>query len=438
MRNRDKNAGQALAVLFWIGIWFLGAGAVDNEILLASPAETTKRFVALLGDGRFYGVAACSFVRIGAGFLAGAGLAAALAAGCARFPALELLFAPPVNLIKTVPVASFAVMLLIWWGSDFLTAAVCFLAVFPNVYFNVLEGLKNVDGGLLEMAEVFRLPFWNRFFYIYRPSLKPFLYGGLKISLGMCWKAGAAAEVIGIPSRSIGERLYLSKVHLDTAGVFAWTAVIVALGFLTEKLVMGLVEGFFRWEPACKSVPARRGEGVLAWDEEALCFEGIRKSYDGRTVLEGVSGAYEPGGVYYLRSPSGSGKTTLLRILAGLTEPDGGRMQTPAFCSMVFQEDRLCDEYSAVKNVELVTGDFDMAKDACGILLEEDALHKPCGRLSGGMRRRVALVRAMEADSSFVLLDEPFAGMDAKTRLRAEEYIRERQKGRVLLIASHV
>ena len=107
-------------------------------------------------------------------------------------------------------------------------------------------------------------------------------------------------------------------------------------------------------------------------------------------------------------------------------------------CSMVFQEDRLCEDYSAVKNVELVTGDSERAREALRRLLGEEALHRPCRQLSGGMRRRVALVRAMEADSECVLLDEPFTGMDAGTRRLAEIYIRERQDGRIILIATHI
>ena len=109
----------------------------------------------------------------------------------------------------------------------------------------------------------------------------------------------------------------------------------------------------------------------------------------------------------------------------------------PPSCSMVFQEDRLCEDYSAVKNVELVTGDREKAREALEKLLEKEALDRPCRQLSGGMRRRVALVRAMEAQSAYVLLDEPFAGMDPETRKRAKRYIREKQAGRTVIIADH-
>ena len=95
-------------------------------------------------------------------------------------------------------------------------------------------------------------------------------------------------------------------------------------------------------------------------------------------------------------------------------------------------------DYSAVKNVEMVVGDPALAENALKKLLGADALRKPCRELSGGMKRRVALVRAMEAESDFLLLDEPFTGMDGGTRARAERYIRERQAGRTIIMVTHI
>ncbi len=276
--------------------------------------------------------------------------------------------------------------------------------------------------------------------------------------------------MIGTPDNSIGEQMYLSKIYLDTAGVFAWTAVIVLLSVLFEKVFLRLTEVFFAWEPVCKGqMPygsRSRGKGRSGLQEEAeedggtvrkeeeaeevggavktaeraagyIRCEDIDKSYHGERILEKVSVVYEPGQTYYLTSPSGSGKTTLLRILAGLTMPDAGCVKASFSCSMVFQEDRLCEDYSAVKNVALITGEGRRAEEALRKLLKEEALHKPCRQLSGGMKRRVALVRAMEAESEYILLDEPFTGMDAETKRRAEAYIREKQNGRTLIIATH-
>lgn len=372
-------------------------------------------------------------MRIGTGFLAGSLWGVALAAGSFRFPLLEEMLAPVIRFLKAVPVASFVVLLLIWWGSSFLALAVCFLVVLPQLYISVLEGLKSVDQKMLEMAKIFRIPFGTRFFYIYRPAMKPFLYAGLKISLGLCWKSGVAAEVMGISAASLGEGLYLSRIYLNTAGVFAWTVVILLLSMIFERAVLWMAGKFFAWEPECGK---RKGSG----EEKTVCslkLVRVTKGYGGRKVLDQVSVCYEPGQSYFLTSPSGSGKTTLLRILAGLEEPDGGAVQVLGFCSMMFQEDRLCEEYSALKNVEMVTGDRNQAREALLKVLEEEDLEKPCGQLSGGMKRRAALVRAMEAESCFVLLDEPFTGMDARTKEMARDYIRQRQGERPLIIAEH-
>ena len=487
-RKRGKIK-KAVIILFWLGVWELAARVTDNPILLAGPLQTAGELCGLFGEATFYKTIFMSLLRIGAGFGAGFLTAIFLAAAGSRFSVLEEWLAPFMGLLKAVPVASFVVLLLIWWGSSFLALAVSFLVVLPVVYISVLEGLKNLDRELAEMGRVFCLPSASRFFYLYRPGLRPYLQGSLKTALGLAWKAGVAAEVIGTPDFSVGGRLYLSKLYLDTAGVFSWTATVLLLSFLFERAVLWGAEKFFAWQPACgkprsllkkgigqqrKAETGRRrlpqaeegnGEsgkaetdlGRLPEAEEGegesrkaesdrreqrgsgrILLENVWKSFGDRTVLAGVSQAYEPGRIYYLRWPSGSGKTTLLRLLAGLERPDRGRIRVEGNCSMVFQEDRLCREYSAVKNVELVTGDAKSARRALELLLEPGTTEQPCKELSGGMKRRVALVRAMEADSAVVLLDEPFAGMDDRTRARAEEYIRRRQGGRTLIIATHI
>ena len=455
----NKGLRKVLIWLFWIVVWWLLSLAVNNHILLASPWDTVKVLWNRLGEGSFYLTIAGSLMRIGAGFVLGFSVAVLLAMCSKRFPWLEELLAPFMNLLKTIPVASFVVLLLIWWGSAFLAVAISFLVVLPQIYISTLEGLKNADVQLLEVAQVFRMSLWNRLFYIYRPALKPFLMSSLRISLGMCWKSGVAAEVIGTPDYSIGERLYLSKVYLDTAELFGWTAVIIVLCALFEKLVLWLIGKFFAWEPVCKAQACggTKKKSATETEEIKLVLENVVKSYNGQMVLDKLSTIYLPGETYYLTSPSGSGKTTLLRIVAGLTKADSGSVQGPEHCSMVFQEDRLCEDYSAVKNVEMVLGRVkhcgdginagqavdgkittQIATDALEKLLPPESLHKPCRELSGGMKRRVALVRAMEADSEIVLLDEPFTGMDAETKKRAEEYILEHQRGRTVIIATHI
>lgn len=456
-------ARKLLIVAFWLLVWQLLALFVDNGILLPAPVKALGRLRDLLFTGAFVKPVFGSLCRIAIGFLLGTAAGLVLAVCSSKWKLFEEVIKPAIVLCKTVPIASFVVLLLIWWGSKNLAISVCFLIVLPNIYLGTLEGIRNTDKKLLEMAKVFGLPRGTRFFYIYRPALRPFLNSSLKLALGMCWKSGVAAEVIGTPEFSIGEQLYFSKIHLDMADLFAWTAVIILLSICFEKLILWVVKCFFDWEPACSrpdiagNVKKRSKENnTQSAENQADMWVGVChlwKTFDNEKVFEDFNAVYDPGRTYYLTDPSGSGKTTLLRMLAGLECPDQGEIlwgikeagvdnvvsgDSMIDCSMVFQEDRLCEDYSAVKNVEMVTGDRNKAIKALEQLLEPEALGKSCSQLSGGMKRRVALVRAMEAESSVVLLDEPFTGMDAVTRERAEKYIRQKKEGRILIIATHI
>lgn len=443
-RGNTFSGRKILIIVFWLLMWLLLALWADNDIILASPQEAVVSLLEKLVQKNFWEAVSGSFIRIASGFTVGFAAAVFLAVLSCKFAFIEELLSPVMGLFKAVPVASFVVLFLIWWGSSFLAVAVSFLVVLPNVYVNTLEGIKNTDRKLLEMAGVFRMSIKNRFFYIYRPAIKPFMVSALKVSIGMSWKSGVAAEIIGTPSSSIGNGLYMSKIVLDTAGVFSWTTVVIILSFLCEKLVLRLADVFFSAEPACRgrrfgrSAGKKDGQSAEKYAVKRIVVKSISKSYNDRRVLSCLSAEYEPGNVYYLTSPSGSGKTTLLRLICGLEDADEGSILRADRYGVVFQEDRLCEEYSAVKNVAMVTGDEKRAEEMLEMLLPAEALSKPCRELSGGMKRRVAVVRAMEAESGCVLLDEPFTGMDAVTKANVERYIRDRQRGRILIIATHI
>ena len=168
---------------------------------------------------------------------------------------------------------------------------------------------------------------------------------------------------------------------------------------------------------------------------------GVNKSYDGESVLKGLSVELPDDDITYLTTPSGSGKTTILRLILGLEKPDSGEIIIQnAKLTAVFQEDRLIDFLSAVKNVALCTNThkprhIEEALERVG-LTEED-IKKPVRDLSGGQARRVALVRGMETDFTFALLDEPFKGLDEKNRQLAQRYIREKLHGKGALIVTH-
>nr|WP_326185178.1 ATP-binding cassette domain-containing protein [uncultured Oscillibacter sp.] len=172
-----------------------------------------------------------------------------------------------------------------------------------------------------------------------------------------------------------------------------------------------------------------------------LRVENLCKSYNGVPVLQNVS--FTAGnGVTCVMAPSGAGKTTLLRILLGLERPDGGAVSGAEGCrwAAVFQEDRLLEHLDAMDNLRFVLGrGLDVPKASA--LLEElglgDVGEKPVRVFSGGMKRRLALARALLAASDALALDEPFAGLDGENRERAIACVRRAGAEKPVLLVTH-
>ena len=175
-------------------------------------------------------------------------------------------------------------------------------------------------------------------------------------------------------------------------------------------------------------------------------LENICKSYGDLNVLQDFNLEIEEDHSYVLTGPSGCGKTTLVRILLSLEEPDSGKVhfmgdyKYPYLnAGVVFQENRLCEAFTPVQNVVMVNrkNSDKVAREELLRLLPADCLDKPVSQLSGGMKRRVAIVRACCIPSDMLILDEPFTGLDSENRNKVIKYIREKQGRNPLLITAH-
>ena len=237
-KSRLYKAG---AVLFWLLVWQAGAMGIGHELLLVSPVSVARTLAGLVVTPDFWTSVGFSVTRIMSGFLIGLVAGVLLAVLAARFGAARELLAVPMSAVKAVPVASFVILLLVWMSSRNLAVPLTFLMVLPIVYTNILEGIRSTDAALLEMAKVFRVGGRKRVRYIYLSQVMPFFSSACVSSLGLCWKAGVAAEVIALPRGSIGEQLYEAKIYLQTGELFAWTLVIVLVSVLFERLFMLLV-----------------------------------------------------------------------------------------------------------------------------------------------------------------------------------------------------
>ena len=246
---KHASLQKCIAVALALAVWQGEAMAVGMDLLLPSPWQVARRLWTVWQEPDFFPTVAFSLLRISGGFGLGLVLGVLLAVAAGRLRVLEILLWPYVTVIKSVPVASFIIICLIWLNTSQLAVFISFLMVFPAIYSNTLQGIRSADPALLEMARLYRVPFSRRLGYIYVPQVKPFLLSGCSVALGMSWKSGVAAEVIGVVGGSIGERLYESKVYFQTADLLAWTVVIVVCSVGFEKLVLWLLRRCFAaWE----------------------------------------------------------------------------------------------------------------------------------------------------------------------------------------------
>lgn len=511
-RNKERLKNQRryqllFSVLLALILWQLGAMLFEHFVVLggflvATPAAVFRRLLALWSQLSFWQTVWFSFGRIVTGFFAALTLGSLLAAAAGRFPLLETLFWPYITVIKATPVASFIILCLIWWGSRNLSIIISFLMVLPVIYTNMLQGIRSTDRHLLEMAAVFRAGWGRQLVYIYLPQLKPYLLSACSISLGMTWKSGIAAEVIGIPDGSIGEMLYQAKIYLNAQDLFAWTAVIILISVAFEKLFIAFIkiayrklEGIGRHGATANAGSAAAGRELWAGTPKArtpksrgledgleiepsasetplsavavvrvpksavgtpalpagsgfsqplpdIEVQGLTKIYGNKKVLQDYSATFSGGNCTCIMGDSGVGKTTLLHILMGLEQPDAGSIKGLAGLkiSAVFQEDRLCESFNAIANIGFACGKktdpvtITAHLTALGL---GDSLEQPVRELSGGMRRRVAICRAVLAAGQVLFLDEPLKGLDEQNKEMTANYIRQYSQGITTLMVTH-
>lgn len=238
LMKEGRTSIRIWAVLVWLVLWQLLGMAAAQPIFFVTPLAVAGRFAELAGTAAFWRAMLYSSLRITGGFVLAAASGALLAWFSAGRRRVEELLAPPLLAIRSVPVVSFIILALILFGSRRLSILISFLMGLPVFYQNTLEGLRRADPAMREMAELFRLSPGRYLRYVLLPQLLPYYEAACVTAAGLCWKAGAAAEVIGMPEGSVGERLQRAKVYLETPDLFAWTLGIVLASVLLEKLAL--------------------------------------------------------------------------------------------------------------------------------------------------------------------------------------------------------
>ncbi|MDR0929318.1 MAG: ATP-binding cassette domain-containing protein [Oscillospiraceae bacterium] len=429
---RRKPLRIALVAMIWLGIWAALAAWVGQSLLLPSPLQTARALGGLLGQSAYWLGVMASVGRIVLGFALGLLAGVALAVISRRFAFCNDFLKPLLAAVKATPVASFIVLALVWMRTGQVPVFATFLVVLPGVWANTAEGLASTDPDLLEMAKGFGMGRRAVLSYIVWPSVRPYLRAAVRAGMGMAWKAGVAAEIISLPKNALGEWVYTAKIYLDTPRLFAATIVVVALSVALERAVVALTR-----ERALRVKEASAASAALV-APEPLAVSGAMLRFGDKAVLDHFDCHFAAGETTCLIGASGCGKTTLLRVLAGLLPLQGGSVRLhPGRAAFVFQEDRLLPWFGALDNLRAVGIPREAALQALAAVgLSGEADTRPA-ELSGGMRRRLAIARAIALKSDVFFLDEPLRGLDEETARPVLARLEAAIAGKTALLITH-
>lgn len=434
MTERMKAAAAGAVAAFWLAVWVFAAALVAQPLILPGPGAVALALLRLVCDGGTWAILMGSSARILGGLALAAVCGGALAGISSRSRAFANLVAPVLSFVKATPVACVVVLLLIWLGSARVSIAAVFLMALPGVYFSLVEGLAQVDKPLEQMFRLHGVRGWRLFCAHTWREVLPFVLSCARAVIGMSWKAGVAAELIGMAVGTVGERIYQAKLLIETADLLAWTVLVVAASWACERVLVWLlrVSGSVAWRVAVRThghgLRGRTGAASDGATAELALAVGDRAPW--APALDGLELNVPAGGRICVMGASGMGKSTLLSLAAGECAP----------CSMVFQDARLAEGSSALDNV-LVCADARVDASSAAALLRLLVpgidVHARVAELSGGQRRRVEIARALLCPGGAVILDEPFTGLDAAARNATTKVVLDLLDGRMLLLATH-
>lgn len=438
-----------VAVLFWVAIWFCAALALDNDILLAGPVQTCEALLANLVSADFWMIVAESSVRIVGCAVAFSLLGMLLGLTASYSMWMRSLLAPLIQVMKSVPVVCVVVILLVTIGPQGAVAITIAFVALPPFYVVMLSAAEQSASDTARTLRLMGASATSVFFAFTCPALLPGLKDAAKTSMALSWRAGVMGELLGLPLGSIGTALYVSKLTLDTAGLLAWTIIVMLLAWICERAFVWLL-GLTAASPRLAVKRTRRlekHEGIASESAmssgvvlEGTALKNVAKSFGDKAVLEAFDLELGPNERICLMAPTGSGKTTALRIALGLERADAGTVSASEHCGVVLQQSTLIPSLSALDNVLLVSSSSCSENRVAAdleALLPEGTVNKRADELSGGTKRLTEIARALFSSGRAIVLDEPFAGLDPEAKIRACQFIKEHLHDRALIVATH-
>ncbi len=232
MRNR-----RLLSAILLIVLWTVLSSLINKDVLLPSPLSVMKEMLTIVTGPAFLSALLYSILRALAAVFCSFVIALVLASAAFRLKGLRSFLEPLYVVFKSVPTVTVIVLALIWLGKERAAVLIVMLVVLPIHYSNILNGFDHIDADLLKETDTYEDRYFLKLWRIYLPLIRPDLFETLRSTLSLGFKIVIMAEMFAQTRIGIGHELYFLRANLDTAGVFAWTILIVLCSYLFDAVL---------------------------------------------------------------------------------------------------------------------------------------------------------------------------------------------------------
>ncbi len=239
MSKKENILKKLFSVIILIGVWYI-LSLTLNDVIIPTPLDVFKTLLKLLAEKSTYIIIMKSLGYVIMSIMISSIIGVILGLLGSISKNINYLLSPVITIIKSLPIVSFIIILLVYIKSLYIPVICGVLLSFPIIYSNVFEGYSNINKKLISMAKFYNVDKKNMIKTLYIPAIYPYFLAGFNSVIGFSFKAVIAAEVISILDNTIGNSIYEAKVYLEYENLFAWSVIIIILAlvieFITNKI----------------------------------------------------------------------------------------------------------------------------------------------------------------------------------------------------------
>ena len=247
MNKKNRHIG-LISIIVMLAIWEVAAIRINSEQIMPGPWATLSATLRLFAEKDFLLVVGNTLFRGLIGFAIALILGIGLGIWAGVNEKFEAFLKPWIVVMRSIPVVAFILLALIWFKSGSVPVFIGILTMFPMICTNVIEGIRNVDGKLVEMAKFYQISDKRIIREVYVPAIAPFVVSGISSAFGIGWRAIVIGEVLSQPEFGIGSRMHAAQSFLNVDVLIAWTLIAILISFLFEKIIRWGEKNLIKWK----------------------------------------------------------------------------------------------------------------------------------------------------------------------------------------------